>query len=374
MRFLIVNKDYPRFLEWLYAAQPGLERRGYEEQLAARYASFFGLADFYSRNLRQLGHEAWGLQVNNEPMQRAWAREHGVRLPARSRWQFRLRRGLVPWIQRREDDAWMYQALAAQIRHFRPDILMVMRLELSGRFFREIKPLVRLVIGQHASPMPRESDFAAYDLMLSSLPNFVARFRTLGLRSELFRLGFEPRVLESLPPGERDVPISFVGSLTPHHRARVEWLKEVGARLPLALWGDADQDILEAAGMAQMHRGPVWGPEMFAVLGRSRITLNHHIDIAGDYANNVRLYEATGMGALLVTDSKRNLGEMFEPGREVIAYRSAEECAEQVRHYLDHTDERQAIAQAGQARTLREHTYACRMRELLDILKRSGLP
>ena len=373
MRFLIVSTDYSRFLDWLYAAQPGLERLSYDEQLAARYASFFGRADFYSRNLRQLGHEAWDVQVNNEPMQRAWAREHGVRLPARARWQFRLRRGLVPWMQRREDEAWMYRALAAQIRRFRPDVLMVTRLELSGRFFQEIKPLVRMIVGQHASPMPAESDFSAYDLMLSSLPNLVTRFRSLGLRSELLRLGFEPRVLESLRPIERDVPVSFVGSLTPHHVARVEWLTRLRARAPLALWGDADQDILDASGLAEIHRGPLWGPEMFAVLGRSRITLNNHIDVAGDYANNMRLYEATGMGALLVTDSKRNLGEMFEPGREAVAYHSAEECAEQVRFYLDHSDEREAIARAGQARTLREHTYACRMRELLDILKRSGL-
>jgi hypothetical protein len=369
MRFLVINKDYPRFLEWFYGTRPGLERRGYEEQLAARYASFFALADFYSRNLRQLGHEAWDVQVNNEPMQRAWAREHGVRLPARARWQFRLRRGLVPWIQRREDESWMYQALAAQIRHFRPDILMVTRPELSGKFFQEVKPLVRLVIGQHAAPMPAEPDFAAYDLMLSSLPNLVTKFRSLGLRSELLRLGFEPRVLESLAPRERDVPVSFVGSITPHHRARIEWLRQLSRSAPLELWGDADRDLLEAAGLAERHRGPLWGHEMFAVLGRSRITLNHHIDVADDYANNVRLYEATGMGALLVTDSKRNLAEMFEPGREVIAYRSAEECAEQIRHYLDRPEERQAVARAGQARTLRDHTYACRMRELLDILK-----
>ena len=46
--------------------------------------------------------------------------------------------------------------------------------------------------------------------------------------------------------------------------------------------------------------------------------------MAKSYANNMRLYEATGVGALLVTDWKENLGEMFEPGKEVVAYRSPE--------------------------------------------------
>jgi hypothetical protein len=51
---------------------------------------------------------------------------------------------------------------------------------------------------------------------------------------------------------------------------------------------------------------------MYKILGRSRIVLNHRGDIA-PFANNLRLYEATGMGALLITDWKKNLHEMLEP-------------------------------------------------------------
>jgi spore maturation protein CgeB len=79
------------------------------------------------------------------------------------------------------------------------------------------------------------------------------------------------------------------------------------------------------------------------------LTLNHHGAIP-PYANNLRLFEATGVGTLLVTDWKAKLHDMFEPGKEVIAYRSAEECAELVKYYLEHDEERQAIARAGQQR------------------------
>jgi spore maturation protein CgeB len=41
-----------------------------------------------------------------------------------------------------------------------------------------------------------------------------------------------------------------------------------------------------------------------------------------------------------------------------------------VRYYLDHPDEAEAIARAGQARTLREHTYQSRMVELNSILSK----
>jgi len=372
MKFLIVNTDYPRFLEWLYAAQPGLERRGYEEQLAARHASLFGLADFYSRNLRLLGHEAWDVQLNNEFMQRAWAREHNVRLPPVRLWRWRLRRGLLPWPERRESEDWQHAALAAQARFYRPDVLLLLDLGVLDSFLRDIRGQVRLLVGQHAAmPLAENRDWSSCDLVLSSFPPTVEWLRQRGVRAELFRLGFEETVLRQVRPGPRDLPVTFIGSLAAIHSTRLQLLQRLGRDFPLEVWTPQPPEELPES-FRRYRRGSAWGREMFDILGRSRITLNEHGAIPA-YANNMRLYEATGMGALLVTDWKPNLPEMFEPGREVVAYHDPPECAEQVRYYLDHPAEREAIAQAGQARTLREHTYACRMRELLDILKRSGL-
>ena len=84
----------------------------------------------------------------------------------------------------------------------------------------------------------------------------------------------------------------------------------------------------------------------------------------------MRLYETTGVGTLLITDYKDNLHTLFEPGKEVVAYSSAEECVERIQYYLKHDDEREAIARAGQQRTLREHTYYQRMQELVDIVRK----
>jgi spore maturation protein CgeB len=108
---------------------------------------------------------------------------------------------------------------------------------------------------------------------------------------------------------------------------------------------------------------------MYEVLVRSRIALNRHGEIAAGYANNMRLYEATGVGCLLVTERGRNLTELFEPGREVVAYEDEDDLVEQLRHYTVHDDERRRIAAAGQERTLREHTYVQRMRELAAMLE-----
>ena len=50
--------------------------------MAARNASLFGVADFYSRNFAALGHPAAEIHVNNPWLQSAWAREHGMAVEA----------------------------------------------------------------------------------------------------------------------------------------------------------------------------------------------------------------------------------------------------------------------------------------------------
>jgi hypothetical protein len=78
MRILVLNADYPRFLAWFYRRRAGLEHAAYATQMAARNASLFGVADFYSRNFAALGHKAAEIHINNPWLQAAWAREHGI--------------------------------------------------------------------------------------------------------------------------------------------------------------------------------------------------------------------------------------------------------------------------------------------------------
>jgi hypothetical protein len=372
-RFVFLNSDYPEFLRDLYARHPGLDRQPYDVQLQARNDSLFGVADYYPYNLRQLGYEGHDLHFNNEHLQKAWAREHGLRIRPDVRWEFRLRRRIVPWVSRvSNSSSWMYDILKAQIRHYRPDVLLhYVDGFISSQFLKEVKPYTRLLVGQLAAPFSKEQDYGCYDLMISSLPNFVERFRQMGLPAELHRLGFEPRVLSRLKPGPPRSLVSFVGSLTQHHADRVQLLEYLCARLDVEVWGGQDVDSLpENSAIRHRNKGSVWGLAMYQVLHQSKMTLNHHIGVAEGYANNMRLYEATGVGTLLITDWKVNLHEMFEPGKEVVAYRTPEECAELIKYYLEHEDERAAIAAAGQRRTLSEHGYPRRMQELVDIVRK----
>jgi spore maturation protein CgeB len=107
---------------------------------------------------------------------------------------------------------------------------------------------------------------------------------------------------------------------------------------------------------------------MYQVLRRSRITLNSHIDLAGREAGNMRLFEATGAGAFLLTDFKDNLNTLFAPDREVAVWRSIDDCLNAIDHHLGDDDGRAQIAGAGQARTMAQHTYRHRATEILGFV------
>src|SRR6266446_692598 len=242
MRFLLLSTDYPDFLNWLYSQYPGLENECYEKQVRVRAESLFSGADFYSTNLQKLGHEAWDIDANNKFMQKAWARQHGVRANKDWGWEFRLRKGFVPWLSRVKDP-WFYHILAAQIKYYKPDVLLNHSVGLGASFFREMKPYVRLLVGSHGSPLPEDRDFGVYDLVLSVVENFVDYFRQEGVNSELLRLGFEPLVLERLNGTERSTPVSFVGQLSRHHASRQYWLEYLCQQIPVQVWAPSTNDL-----------------------------------------------------------------------------------------------------------------------------------
>jgi spore maturation protein CgeB len=324
----------------------------------------FGTADFYSSALQTQGHDATETILNCKPLQIRWARENRVHLGKRLGRRF-VNHISVPWIK----PNWLYPVLAAQIAAFEPDVVLNHHLALDQSWLRTIKHHMRLLVAQHAA-MPLESsrDWKVYDLALSSFPPTVEWFKEHGVQAKLFRLGLQPSVVVDRPDDERNISVSFVGSFAPVHTSRTEFLKHLARNVPLEHWGVPPARGFNDESLQRSYRGTAWGAAMFNILGNSRIVVNHHGNVP-PFANNMRLYEATGSGALLLTDWKPDLSDIFDVGTEVVAYRDAQEAVELVRYYLEHETERRAIARAGQARTMQCHTYARRMEELVSIIE-----
>lgn len=410
MRLLRLTSAYPAYMRSFYRRHGALRRQPYARQLEEMNADAFGWADFWEHALAPLGYSVWDITANAEPMQRSWAREQGV-APGK--------------------DRWLTEIAFAQVVHYAPDVLFMDDYSnFPENWIREVRaacPSIRLVLGWCGAPYVDDSVFRAYDIVLSCIPELVREFRDKGHRAFQLHHAFDPRIAARMPKTERDIDLSFVGQLSVDreaHHTRLEilarlskdvsirihspqasrlfdlyngilpWVIKDLVRIPWyhAFWllrraGAPVEDIpyfrkalkwtrpqvrpIQRSPIAGMRPG-VFGMDMFRLLHRSKLTFNSHIDLSRNSASNMRLFEATGCGACLVTDWKQNLAELFEPDVEVVTYRSAEECVDKVKWLLDQPGERAKIAAAGAKRTLGQHTYAHRA-PLLDSIIRQHL-
>jgi spore maturation protein CgeB len=357
MRIVIVDTCYPNFLASHYAARPELERATYEEQWSALMRRFFGTSDSYSHFLGQHGHAAHEFIVNCTPLQERWAAEHAVSVSAAP---FRG--------DRRRQDA----ILLAQVEAFAPDVCHMQNLEVvSTGTLNELRRRGYLVTGQLSTEAPAAHRLRQFDLLVSPLPFQVDDVRALGVRCEHLPLAFDTRAAEEAGPRPSNPPFGavFVGSLKRYRWSSNRVVARAARRVPIDFWGYGARQWPPWSPVRRRYHGNAWGLEMLRILRDARIGVNRHGNLSGPIAANMRLFEATGMGTLLLTDAKDNLSELFDVGSEVVAYADENELVEAIRHYLVADDERRAIAAAGQARTFADHSYYRRMARLADLIQ-----
>lgn len=370
MKILIIDPYYLIYLTSLYKRRR-IKKLSYDEQVKTIFAECFGTADFYSRHLKVLGIDAVEIITNSVPLQLRWAQENGFRI--NGMWlktKAAIQRvPIAAKVFSPENE--LLEILTEQVRRLKPDVLYFQDLSfVPPKLLRSFKSYVRLIVGQIACPLPPDEYLAEYNLILTSFPHFVERFRSNGIASEYFRLAFEPSVLDRIGSQKKKYTCTFVGGISETHKKGSQLLEHIARNVDADFFGYGKNTLRKSSSIRKRHHGEVWGLEMYRTLARSHITINRHIDVAENYANNMRLFEATGCGAMLLTDAKDNLGELFEVGTEVVTYSSPQEAVELIQYYTAHPAERDAIAKAGQARTLREHTYMLRMKELASILSR----
>ena len=108
--------------------------------------------------------------------------------------------------------------------------------------------------------------------------------------------------------------------------------------------------------------------EMVEIYGRSKINLCLNNNITGVENIKGRNFEVPGCCGFLLSGPAQNLEEYFEIGKEVVVYEDPDDLAKKIRYYLKHEDDREAIAQAGYERVLRDHTYEKRFEQIFSII------
>lgn len=159
--------------------------------------------------------------------------------------------------------------------------------------------------------------------------------------------------------------ILFIGARYPRRQRLVEAL--VSAHVPVTTVGRSwSRHLVDRARTWEWRRPNVRalrdvpreaGYEMTA---GAAAALNIHYDQDGF---TMKTFEVPGVGGVQLID-RPDVAELYDPGSEVLVYESEEEMVELARRCL--TDDRwgDRIREAGRRRTLAEHTFVHRAREV----------
>jgi spore maturation protein CgeB len=86
-------------------------------------------------------------------------------------------------------------------------------------------------------------------------------------------------------------------------------------------------------------------------------------------AVNQRVFDVPVCGGFLLTDRRRQMENLFEPGREIVCYDDPAEIPDLVRRYLSDDSERTRVVHAARERILAEHTYDLRLASLAGTMR-----
>jgi hypothetical protein len=362
----------------------------------------YGYSNYFPRYLQQ-NYSISGTELihNAGPLQSAWAKEHGFDLSGN-------------------------RLLLEQLKVYKPEILFIQdSIYFSEAFIHKIREEIsslRLLIGHCCAPYNSESikAFSQYDLILTCSEGFLDDFRNKNIHSYLFPHACESSLIGQIGGNSDPVnEIIFIGSLlyrSGYHKSRISYVEEIlRHKLPLQLYGHLEADSffrlkmkqltflgvkgLSAMNIKRIYEIPalqkigqleeiprrnkyassikkcirdqaLFGLDMLRTISGYSIGFNQHAEVAGDYAANVRMFDVTGAGALLVTDHKKNIRSLFKPDDEILTYRSMEECIEKLRWAVNNPKEARKIALAGQKRTIRDHSVEKRVDLLYEIIRR----
>jgi hypothetical protein len=301
---------------------------GFEERLRIFLDDRYGALHFLQPVLNH-DAEAFFTNGNDEILQRQWARENGMR-----------------------GKASLEEILLAQIEQHRTEVFYNLDpVRFPSKFVKELPGCVRKTLCWRAAPSG-QADFTAYGAVLGNFPSIAETWRRKGCRTEEFFPAIDP-VMNRYGHGERPIDVLFVGGYSRHHIARAKILEQVASlaeahKVSYCLDASRLTRLAESAlgyllplrahrrpdAIAKIAKPPVFGRQLYDLLGKSKIVLNGAIDMAGRDRGNMRCFEAMGCGALLVSDAGL-YPEGMVTNDTIVTFETAGDSVERIQRLLD---------------------------------------
>jgi spore maturation protein CgeB len=219
----------------------------------------------------------------------------------------------------------------------------------------------------HARPDdPFRDAIPLYDAILTygGGPQIKAEYYKLGaLAYYSVYNGLDPEThFSMLPDPALSCDVLFVGNRLPDRETRVEALflraAELAPDKQFILGGEGWSDKRLPANVRWIGHVPTGDHNRINCSARMVMNINRSSMASYGFSPPTRVFECAGAGACMLCDDWPGMEECFEPDREILIIRSAEDVVYALMH---HTKEDCArIGRAFQKRALRDHTYAKR--------------
>ena len=164
---------------------------------------------------------------------------------------------------------------------------------------------------------------------------------------------------------ERPIDVAFVGAYSRHHQRRAKFLEAVARLSPkLNVIFCLDRSLLAKLAstplgfispfrklrfpksIADIWHPPAFGRDLYSLFSRSKIVINAAIDMAGEDRGNMRCFEATGCGAVLLSD-QGNYPQGFEAGVTFLSYDNADSALHQIARAIDNYPDVTTVSRRG---------------------------
>lgn len=329
---------------------------------------FYHVGAFFHRALGELGYQAGFVDESRH------FRTHERSLLKRAAFRLRGRRLRARRLFNR--------TLLEAAHSFRPNLVLVVKGSyVEPEVLAEVKAETRARLVNYATddpfnPATSTSQVVAaiplYDLYCTTKRAIIPDIARHGCRRVAYvRFGYDPTLHFPERPTSRDEEhrwtsdVMFAGGCDGDRApffAALARLPQLDMHLYGGYWN-------RYGGMRRFWRGFAHGRDYRMALGctRSAPCLVRQSNRDGHV---MRTFEIPACGSFMIAERTEEHLELFEEGREMACFGSAEELVDKVLHYLSHEEERRRIAAAGYRKvTGGGHTYRDR---LIEILRAAG--
>ena len=345
IKIVQIESFYNNFLKKLYGANPVLESMTYDYQLQALLNSGWSSGQNVVPHLNPSKFESYYIIPSHVNLQMRWAKEKGINSEGMSK----------------------DQILLYQLEFLKPDIIYLSDIPCFNFEILDLLTKKPFVVAWHATALSNTINWPSIDLLLSGIDKIRERAMELGVKAtEEFMSGSPNYRNQDAPltlPPENDICFSgsFIDGL---HDQRAQLFLEISKHIaPYKIDIFSSNKFTESSNNIRFFPA-VYAAEVVNIYSKYKIVIDARAnfglseDLFEAQTSNMRVFEATRAGALLLTQNSSNINKYFNIDSEIITYRNNKEFIEKILFYSNPKNEqlRSSIAEMGYSKSIKLHS------------------